>query len=285
MTGRVGLIAEEPGRGRAPEHPFDLDTSVEPIAEGTYAATLTDRWSTVRGPNGGYCLAVCLRALSSEMPFPDPVSTAAFFHAAAGSGPAKVRTEIMRVGGRLATGEARLIQKGREVMRVTANFTDLGRARGRTLELGEKPLPDPGPAPDLDPGGAFPGATLTDRFDYRVPALPGWRRGRPSGNPTLEFWIRFAEPRRNDPLAISLIADVCPRAVYELGEFMPLTLELTVHLRARPAPGWLAGRVRTRHLRDGYHDEDLEIWDCEGKLVAQSRQLALLPAVQEAHGT
>ena len=75
------------------------------------------------------------------------------------------------------------------------------------------------------------------------------------------------------------------RAVYELGEYMPLTLELTVHIRARPAPGALLGRVKTRHLRDGYHEEDLDLWDSKGTLVSQSRQLALLPKLEPRDAT
>ena len=64
-------------------------------------------------------------------------------------------------------------------------------------------------------------------------------------------------------------------AVLEIG-VASTTVELTVHLRARPAPGWLAFRTLTRYLEGGYFDEDAEIWDSAGRLVAQSRQLALV---------
>ena len=40
-----------------------------------------------------------------------------------------------------------------------------------------------------------------------------------------------------------------------------------------------ACRATTRFVSNGYHEEDFEIWDSAGTLVAQSRQLALiLPA-------
>jgi hypothetical protein len=61
--------------------------------------------------------------------------------------------------------------------------------------------------------------------------------------------------------------------VVELGA-TSTTVQLTVHLRARPAPGWLACRAVTRYVAGGYHEEDFEVWDSAGTLVAQSRQLA-----------
>src|SRR5262249_43111895 len=100
--------------------------------------------------------------------------------------------------------------------------------------------------------------------------------GRPSGNPTAECWMRFREPRPPDSLSLALLVDAAAPAVMEFAATGSLTLELTVHLRSRPAAGWLACRITTRHLMEGYYEEDFEVWDSRGRLVAQSRQLALL---------
>jgi hypothetical protein len=51
-------------------------------------------------------------------------------------------------------------------------------------------------------------------------------------------------------------------------------VELTWHMRAVPAPGPLAVETRCRHVGGGWFDEDAEVWDAAGRLVAQSRQIA-----------
>jgi len=55
------------------------------------------------------------------------------------------------------------------------------------------------------------------------------------------------------------------------------TVELTAHVRASPAPGWLRCRFSTRFVTAGFLEEDGEVWDSTGRLVGQSRQLALVP--------
>jgi acyl-CoA thioesterase len=261
-------------------HIFDTDTRVEPASGGTYGATLTDRWTAMGAvPNGGYLLAIVLRALAAELPLPDPVVASATYLRPAAFGPAQITTEVARAGRRVATGEAQLHQDGKEIVRALATFADLEQAHGRTHDGAAPPdLPPPDACRDiLADAPPLPGVNITERFEYRAPELPGWARGAPSGDADLTFWMRFRDGRDADPIALAAMVDMAAPAVLELGAHGSATIELTVHVRGRPAPGWLACRTTTRHLIDGFHEEDFEIWDSRGALVAQSRQFALVP--------
>ena len=63
-------------------------------------------------------------------------------------------------------------------------------------------------------------------------------------------WLRLADGREPDPLMLLLARDALPPVAFDLGlsGWTP-TLELTVHVRARPAPGWL--RVAPDHPQPG----------------------------------
>jgi acyl-CoA thioesterase len=261
-------------------HPFDEDTQIDRASDRHYRARITDRWGNLVGaPNGGYVLSVCLRALLAEVPFPDPLVLSAYFLRPAVVGEAQVETELVRSGRRLATAEARLAQEGKERVRVVASFCELEAIQGSTSLHNCPPvLPDPSEAVDPLAETSIPGVTIADRVEYRMPELPGWWQGKPSGSPSTEIWARFKEPREPDLLSLPLFVDAAAPVVLELGEAMSSTVELTVHLRLRPAPGFLACRISTRHLINGCHEEDFELWDSEGNLVAQSRQLALSTA-------
>lgn len=211
-----------------------------------------------------------------QLPHPDPLAVSTFFLARGAPGPVEVATDIGRQGGRFSTGAAHLYQDGQELVRTTAAFTDLARSQGPTTLLGEKPnLPHP--EATIDPIGdtQLPGVTLTDHVEFGFPTLSGWQQGQPNGDPRTEFWIRFKGGRDADTLSLPLLVDAAAPVVLELGAAGSTTLQLTTHIRGRPAPGWLACRVATRYLIGGYHEEDFEIWDFDGDLVAQARQLAL----------
>lgn len=83
------------------------------------------------------------------------------------------------------------------------------------------------------------------------------------------------------PWAMLLGLDAFPPTIFNAR--LPMgwapTVELTCHIRARPVPGWLRARFTTRFVSGGFLEEDGELWDSQGRLVAQSRQLGLVPRV------
>jgi acyl-CoA thioesterase len=271
------VTAAAPGSS---EFEFDTETRLVPgHQDGTFEAEISHRWSGLASVNGGFLIVNCVKALAAVLPFPDPLTVSGLFLRPGNEGRCVVTTELIRSGRTTAFGQASMFQAGKEVLRMTAAFADLTPAPpepgGMAQYAGLTPpkLPDPAECERLT---GLAGITLGRRFEYRGPAQPGWPGGQPSGEPSAEFWMRFADGRPADTLALPLIVDAAPPAVLELGAVGSTTIELTVHVRARPAPGWLACRAATRHVAAGYHEEDFEVWDSAGVLVAQSRQLALI---------
>jgi hypothetical protein len=265
---------------------FDEDTEVTLVGGAgprrLYSCHLSDRWAIVGGrPNGGYLMALTARALAASLPHPDPLAVTAHFLASPQSGPARIEVEQARVGRSISTATARLEAGGRDVLRVLASFGDLAARTGLTLVTARPPeLPPPDECASRGPtvGGWEMG--FAKRFDTRIdPATAGMFQGQPTGRSEVRGWIRFADGRDADPLALIMFGDSLPPTAYNLGvrTWVP-TLELTAYVRARPAPGWLRISMVTRNLLDGQLEEDIEVWDSRDRLVLQARQLAwILP--------
>ena len=81
----------------------------------------------------------------------------------------------------------------------------------------------------------------------------------------IQGWLRMADGREPDPLMLLLAVDTLPPVTFDMGlaGWAP-TLELSAHVRAVPAPGWLRVRVSTRNFAGGLLEEDAEVWDSPG---------------------
>ena len=268
--------------------PFDEHTAVHHEGRGTWTAELVEGWTVGGGLNGGYLLAVLGRAVRAALPDqPDPVSVSAYYVSASTPGPARIHVRPRRVGRGTATVAVELRQDvdGEERVRISAlaTYADLARAGGEVRTTAE-PLVLPPPeecvrTTEAAPQGMREAPPLMHRFDMRIPPdQVGWASGRPSGRGEISAWFRLEGGREPDTLALLAAVDALPPVTFDLG--MPgwaPTLELTAHVRARPAPGWLRLRHATRNLAGGMFEEDCEVWDAADRLVAQSRQLALAP--------
>ncbi|MFI9490270.1 thioesterase family protein [Streptomyces halstedii] len=266
---------------------FDRDTAVTLREKGVYDAELSAGWTIIQAVNGGYLLAMLGRALSDALPHSDPFSVSAHYLTASAPGPAVIRTQTVRTGRTLSTGQASLFQyaeDGTEVerIRVLATYGDLDGLTDEVRTSAEPPAippredclgPGDGPAP-------IPGSSaITERLDIKLdPATVGWAVGAPSGKGEMRGWFGLADGRDPDPFSLLLTVDALPPTAFELGlKGWTPTIELTTHIRCRPAPGPLRVSITTRNLAGGFLEEDAEVWDSAGRLVAQSRQLARAP--------
>jgi len=257
---------------------FDADTQIREQSPGVFAGELTDRWSIGAVPNGGYVMAIALDALARSMPGPDPLSATAHFLRPGRPGPCVVETEVVKVGGTHATGAARMRQGEVEIARVLATFGDLERASG-PVKIVAAPPDLPARESCFERGANDVMPTIARRFDQRFdPESMRWMRGEQTGQMAMAAWQRFADGREPDVRSLPVFADALPPPIFNVVPpgWAP-TLELTIHTRARPQPGWLRSRFTSRFLFGGYFDEDGEIWDSSGTLVALSRQLAAAP--------
>lgn len=264
-------------------HEFDTQIAVTPGEDGTYTAELADGWRVGAGLNGGYLLAVVGNAIRAALPAkPDPIALSAYFLSPASPGPATVRIDVRREGGRVATVAADLLQGDATRITVLATYGDLDRGADDVRTTAE-PFDLP-PREQCVPNTMAPEevrriAPLMERFEmWFHPDQVGWVTGQPSGQGVLSSWFRLVDGREPDPVELLMVVDAMPPVTFDFGlmGWAP-TLELTVHVRAKPAPGWLKVRHATRNMAGGMFEEDCEVWDSAGRLVAQSRQLALAP--------
>ena len=261
---------------------FDADTAVLDAGNGRWRASLSDRWNINDKPNGGYVMATAVRAMAAAVPdHPDPFSVTAHFLRPSQAGAAQIDVEIVRTGRKLATVAASFVQSGKERIRLLGSFGDLRAASGPSVVRGEPPtiapLADCRPRVK-DEGENHPLSNIAERTETLLDPRTGWVTGRPRGVAETLAWIRFADGRAPDVWSLPFFADALPPAVFEVldGAIWVPTIELTVHVRAVPAPGWLRARVDTRFLMNGFLEEDCELWDESDTLVAQSRQLGMI---------
>ena len=269
-----------------------IAVSARPDDPTTYDAELGAGWQIGAGVNGGMLLATMGNALRSTFEVGGgrhlhPVSVSGYYLSASRPGPATVHTDVLRRGRGMSTAMASLVQAddhGVDVERIRALAT-YGDLTALTYDVRTTATPPDLPPPEecLSSSDAPPSfmeqAGLLDRLDLRLdPACVGWAVGKPSGEGRIQGWLRMADHREPDPLLLLLAVDALPPVTFDLGMYgWTPTLELTVHVRAVPAPGWLRVVHSTRNVAGGLLEEDAEVWDSADRLVAQSRQLARVP--------
>jgi acyl-coenzyme A thioesterase PaaI-like protein len=281
---------------------FDEATAVRRVADGLYDTVPDQRFAVVTAGgaappavNGGALIAAGLRAVMDTAPNPHPVAVTTSFLRVAQLAPAQVRVEWLKQGRTASTARASMVQGGETVLDMTVTTGTVPDRRAPAAVLDGDAPPDSsalrwtGPPPDFPPVadcidlGPWRGSVSADGAEgYAMqvsmlmdPATTGWQQRAPSGLPEMRGYFRLREDRDPDAYTLALAVDGLPPVVFGLGArgWAP-TVQLTFYMRAVPVPGPLRVAARSRAVGGGWFDEEAEVWDEAGTLVAQSRQLA-----------
>ena len=238
---------------------------------------IDESWSVGGKPHGGFLLKTAV-ALALGEAHPDPLAVSAHYVSSPDHGAADVEVERLRTGRRVASSRVRIAQDQAVRAEVLVSAGRLSDAEPywtsglRPPEL--PPLEDCPRTPSVGPTGVKVG--YFDHVDLRMDMTTAqWAFGKPAGQAEVRGWMRRADGADSAPLDLLVFADAMPPVTFDLGlmGWVP-TLELTVLLRGLAAPGWVRVVQRARLLRDGWLDEECEIWDSSDNLVVQARQLA-----------
>jgi acyl-CoA thioesterase len=205
-------------------------------------------------------------------------------------GPVRVTTAVERVGRSLTTATARLHQDDRLLVLAMAAFS---RSRPGP-EFHDATMPDAPPPEACPPRWATEGRRpppIVERYDLRPVVQAPFLAGAPEA--VAGGWMRLAEPRVVDALLAAALTDGWVPPVFSrvTAPVAVPTVDLTVHFRtALPLPDarpddYLLGMFRSRVAVQGFLEEDGELWSRDGRLVAQSRQLAAtVPLAEDRTG-
>ena len=255
-------------------------TSVRRASETHYDVDIDKGWAIGGNPHGGYLMALVAKAAVDAAQHagadsPHALAVSAHFLRPPSGGPAEVRVEVVKLGRTASTVRATLWQG--EKARLDTLITT-GRLPEDPPSYAARPLPVMA-TPEECRARQETGATieLADHVDVRIDPQTSLSNG--DGEPVIRGWMAFRDGTDVDVEALLLACDIAPPTVAHLGHrgWAP-TVELSCLIRGEPAPGWLAFEARATLVSGAWFDEESTVWDSTGRVVAQSRQLALVAA-------
>jgi len=287
--------------------------ALTPAGDGVYGGELNEHWTIGPKVHGGAMLALCANAALAPTPPPrhttgapaprargdqasgdvQPIAVSGNFLWAPDPGPMRVVTTVRKRGRRVSlidvelrqgvrTGDVGSREEQKVAVRAAITLGDPEHHVPPLLSVNPViPLMQPEPPPGLEPIG--PGHPMEDVVhlahgcDIR-PSLTTFTPRTDGGPPIIEYWVR-PKGVAPDVLFALLCGDVSAPVTFGVNRMgWAPTVQLTAYLRALPADGWLRVLCTTVQIGQDWFDEDHIVVDCEGHIVVQSRQLAMVPA-------
>ena len=263
-----------------------------PGRPGEFDGNLNEHWTIGPKIHGGVMVALCAKAAREAYRAQGgagvhPVAVSVNFLSAPDPGPVRLVTTVRKKGRRIGLVDVELIAGQRACVHAVVTLAELEQAAEPLLA--DNPvtaLMSPEPPADVPViGPGHPGADINNlaRGCDIHPVVTGPdaigpdATGPDATGLAFKIWVR---PKGDvvDELFALMCGDISMPVPYALGRrgWAP-TVQLTAYLRGLPAPGWLRVLCTATLIGQDFFDEDHTVVDSAGRIVVQTRQLALLP--------
>ena len=248
---------------------------------------LGEDWTIGPKVHGGVMVALCAKAAREGYRLGDstdtglhPVAESANFLSAPDPGPVRLRATVRKRGRRIGLVDVDLIQGQRACVHaaITLGAPEHDAAPLYRDESVVSLMPAEPPAGVVPIGPGHPGAEinhLARGCDIRPLVVEELDGGE---GPLFRIWVR---PRFGvvDELFALMCGDISLPVPYAVGRrgWAP-TVQLTAYLRGLPVDGWLRVLCTATQIGQDWFDEDHTVVDSAGRIVVQTRQLALVPS-------
>lgn len=260
-----------------------LDPVGGPVGEDVrrFQGHLTEPWTIGPKIHGGVMVALCANA--ARQGYGDavarPAAVSVNFLSAPEPGPVTMVVAVRKRGRRIGLVDVELIQQSTICVHAVVTLGPPEHdARPLWCDAPLTALLAPEPPPDVAViGPGHPGFAINNLArgcDIHPQVVEQVAADEPL---VFSFWVR---PKAGpvDELFALMCGDISLPVSYAVGRrgWAP-TVQLTAYLRGAPAQGWLRVVCTSTQIGADWFDADHTVIDSAGRIVVQTRQLALVP--------
>ena len=270
---------------------FQAALELTKVSDTVFSFTPNSKYFVGNTPHGGYLLALMNKAMTKVLPHPSAINSNVYYLDRTEPEPAELHVEVVRRSKGSSMGQVKLIQNNKITCLYSSICSDFQYMKGHSgLET---------PMPEIINSVQQDDFKVMNYENFKLGSTPSFiQQLNMSVHPDHAWWDReistdAAEARCSaylelqggvaDTFVLSYLADILPPVVQN--KYGPLgwvpTLTLTCNIRQLPKTNLLFIDGIAKDISNGYFEQDCNIWDMSGNLVATSRQLAKILKSEE----
>ena len=272
---------------------FQAALKLENVEDNIFLVNPDTGYFVGNTPHGGYLMAIMHKALTNVLPHSTAISSSVQYLDRIDAKPFELEVETFKTSRGSSSGIVKLKQDDRICTTFTGTCSDFEFMKG--YDDLQKPLPKIFKDKDKNDyvkmnydkiSKGFTPAFIQQLECLIHPDHAWWNREKGSDNSDNEARCSaFLEMEGGTPdqFCLSFYSDILPPVVSN--KYGPLgwipTITLTTHIRQLPSTSEVYADFKASDINKGYFEQDCNIWDLDGNLVASSRQLTRILKSEE----